>query len=209
MFESISFIKLTVIGIVVLLAILSMRSHFKGHFIIAWLLIGFTVFALYSYRPEFTAFRDRLSANLMPGEVYQQDTNLVLTKTNDGHFYVNGYIDNDKIRFLIDTGASQVLLKHQFASSEYDIQYTGHTANFATAGGTITAFEIVIPKLIIGSKDDLEARLEFENFRAYIVDRKSDFLSHSLLGMSFLKRLKTYKFEGDSLVITGENKAVE
>lgn len=209
MFESISFVKLTIIGIIVLLAILSMRSHFKGHFLIAWLLIGFVVFALYSYTPEFSAFQERLSANLRPGEVYQQDTNLVLTKSNDGHFYINGYIGDDKIRFLIDTGASQVLLKHQFASSEHEIQYTGHTANFATAGGTITAFEIIIPKLIIGSKDDLEARIEMENFRAYIVEKKTDFLSHSLLGISFLEKLKSYKFEGNSLIITDENKAVE
>lgn len=201
MFESISFIKLTIIAIVILLALFATRKHFRLHFILTWALISFTIFALYTYKSELGNIKSRFVANLMPGKVYQEGGNILLTKSSDGHFYIDGYIGGNKAKFLIDTGASQVLLKHEFSNQKSGLRYTGHTANFATAGGIITAFEVVITQLTVGHKEEEGLGITFHNARAYIVDKKTDFLEHSLLGMSLLKQLDSYKFEGDKMII--------
>ena len=67
-------------------------------------------------------------------QVVSSTGDLVLTRARDGHFYADGTINGAKVRFLVDTGASLVVVSEPFAKSVG--LSTGEPASFHTANGT-------------------------------------------------------------------------
>ena len=77
----------------------------------AVLLIG------YSYRNELTTLINRVGGELVPGHAASSTENeLVITASNNGHFYVYGKANGKRVRFMVDTGASGIVLSPQAAS---------------------------------------------------------------------------------------------
>jgi aspartyl protease family protein len=103
-----------------------------------------------------------------------------------GHFLVEGRVNGEPVRFLVDTGATRVAL------SEADARRAGlhplatdfmHRVN--TAHGSAMTAEATLRSVEVGP-------IEVREVPALIVD--SD-LGVSLLGMSFLSRLSSYSVE--------------
>ena len=114
----------------------------------------------------------------------------VLTKEADGHFWADAELDGHRIRLLVDTGASAVVL------SEKDARKLGiplHTLDYdgeaSTANGEVETAEIDVRHMRVGS---IVAR----DMRVTVTKGALDV---SLLGMSFLGALKSFEFKGDSL----------
>jgi aspartyl protease family protein len=112
----------------------------------------------------------------------------------DGHVLVDGLVNDRTVRFLIDTGATTVVLNETtarrlgFRPSRSDFTHLSRTAN-----GDIPVAPIRIGEIRI-------ANITVRDVQAVIIP--GDALDGNLLGMSFLKRLRKFEFQGDNLVLT-------
>ena len=112
-----------------------------------------------------------------------------------GHFAVDGRIDGTRIQLMVDTGASLVVLRQEDAErigiqlSPYD--FTGRTS---TANGTGTFAPVMLRSLRIGN-------LEVRDIQAAVVPRGQ--LQVNLLGMSFLKRLRSFDIADNRITLRG------
>jgi|GEM_PF-1875863 len=119
-------------------------------------------------------------------------TELVLRAGAHGQFTVDAEVNGETVRFLVDTGASKVVLTPKdarrvgYASS--DLEYT---ERFQTANGEVTAAPIELRSIRIGA-------LEMRDVEASV---NGGPLGISLLGMTFLGRLERYEIEDDRLVL--------
>lgn len=115
----------------------------------------------------------------------------VLTADPDGHFRTQARINGSLVSVLVDTGATVVAMDEDTA---WRLGISTGTADFTvpiqTANGQAMAARATLRRLAIGP-------VEVENVDA-LVTRKGT-LSTTLLGMSFLSRLKRYEAAGNEL----------
>lgn len=151
------------------------------------LLLGFT------YRSELTGIYYRVIGELVPGQAIILEGNTIILSVNmDGHFYANGKANGKKLRFMIDTGASDVVLSPVDASRiGIDVEKLQFTKTYQTANGIGLGAPYRLNSLAIGS-------LEFANVPVSV--NKSDMVT-SLLGMSFLERLQSFEIRGSKLYL--------
>jgi aspartyl protease family protein len=113
-----------------------------------------------------------------------------VAKAADGHFWADADVGNQKVRFLVDTGATAVALTPEDAErlgiKPADLKYAH---NVTTAGGSARAAAVTLASISING-----ARIE--NVQALVV---SDGLDVSLLGMSYLGRLTRFEATRDTL----------
>lgn len=192
---------LYVIGLVALLAMVSSGLIFVRRInpgevirnISIW--TGLTVLLLlgFTYRSELTGVFNRVIGELVPGQgILIEGNTIVLSASMDGHFYANGQANGKKLRFMIDTGASDVLLSPLDASRVgIDSKKLQFTKKYQTANGIVLGAPHRLKSLAIGS-------LEFANVPVSV--NKSDMVT-SLLGMSFLERLQSFEIRGSKLYL--------
>jgi aspartyl protease family protein len=96
------------------------------------------------------------------------------------------------VRFILDTGASDVMLSPFDARRlGFDPAALSYTRIYQTANGTVAGAPVVLPSLEIGS-------IRLTNLPASVMQTDS---GTSLLGMSFLSRLASYKVDGSRLTL--------
>lgn len=157
-----------------------------------WLLIGTGVFAVYSFRDEASAVKDRLLGELMPHRAQIVGGNVVLRMSNNGHFVVEALVDGTKVTFLVDTGASDVVLSPNDAKRlGFDESTLKFTKIYQTANGIIRGAPVRLGRVAIGS-------LSIANVRASVNGAP---MNESLLGMSYLERLSGFEVTGNSLIL--------
>ena len=117
---------------------------------------------------------------------------IVIPAGRGGHFLVTAEVDGIEILFLVDTGASQVILTAEDAERlgylPEDLEFSDR---FETANGTIRGAPLVLPELRIGD-------LEIEDVRSSVILAP---MSTSLLGMSFLSRLESFEVREEGLIL--------
>ncbi|MEM8748680.1 MAG: TIGR02281 family clan AA aspartic protease [Pseudomonadota bacterium] len=112
-------------------------------------------------------------------------------RDRNGHFEFNASMNGSNVRVLVDTGASAVAINRTTARRigikvrDSDFRHPANTAN-----GKINVASATIKKLRIGG-------VSMRNVKAMVLDDQA--LNNTLLGMSFLNRLKTFQFEGNRL----------
>jgi aspartyl protease family protein len=115
-----------------------------------------------------------------------------LTANAQGHFMVDGQVNGGTVRFLVDTGATQVSLSSADAS-RLGIDYRkGQPALMGTANGTTIAYRVTLNTVRIGD-------IEVNNVDAAVLEGSQ--MPFALLGMSFLNRMEM-KREGQVMVLT-------
>lgn len=115
-----------------------------------------------------------------------------ISKSSDGHFWVEAQVNSSSVRFLVDTGASVVALTPLDAQlSGINLQTLKYTAPINTASGQVMAAPV---KLSIVSVGNVSVR----NVRAVVIDKG---LPHSLLGMSYLGELQTVEVSKGSMIL--------
>jgi aspartyl protease family protein len=162
-------------------------------YFLIWLGIGLVLLVGYTFKGEIFVVKDRLAQQLLPSSPHKiNDESVSFTTTEKGHFYVDGKINGTEIHFLVDSGASVVVLTRRDAEragislNELDFIQPTQTAN-----GQVFSAPIMIPRLEVGS-------IVVDNVPASV--SRSE-LTQSLLGMSFLSRLKSWRVEGDRLIL--------
>jgi aspartyl protease family protein len=149
-----------------------------------WVGLGLVLVVGYSYRTDATAVWTRVLAELMPGHaVESSDGEVIIRAANNGHFYIDAKVDGARIRFLVDTGASRVVLNHRDARIVgFDMDKLAYTQRTRTANGIGMSAPIRLRTINIGP-------ISVEDIRASV--NKAP-MSTSLLGVSFLERLSGY-----------------
>jgi aspartyl protease family protein len=160
-----------------------------------WLAIVAVLFAGYTLRDDVVAFGERMQAELLPARgVEISPRSISFRATVDGHFHVDAAVDGATVRFMVDTGATDVSLSRRDAERiGIDTDRLAYTLRVMTANGPARAAPVTLRQVRIGP-------ITVRNVAASVSERRDDF---SLLGMSYLRRLDSYTVTGNTLTLTG------
>ncbi len=115
---------------------------------------------------------------------------IVLTADGAGHFFTTGTINGQSVRFLVDTGATNIGLS-QAEADRLGLDYRrGARGYTVTANGPVPVYRTSISTVRIGD-------VQVYNVDATVVPAQ---MSHVLLGNSFLTRFQM-KRENDRLTL--------
>lgn len=150
-----------------------------------WLAIILVVALLYNNRFLFK--------NFVPYQAYDTGNNeLKITKSNDNHFYIAINIDNKKVLFLIDTGATTTTLTLNDAKKlGIDIDRLNFNVPLNTANGVSFGASTEVYNIKIG---------DFTIDSMWVIVSK-DLDGKSLLGMNFLNKLNGYDIRQDKMTL--------
>jgi len=167
-----------------------------------WLAIGLACVMVYTYRAELGSVVNRVAGEVLPpGHSILVETAATgeqavrLRRQENGHFVARGAANGVGMMMLVDTGASTVVLKPADAErAGIDTANLSFTTPVQTANGTAFAAPVRLKSVSIGP-------LEVRDVEALVAQPGA--LSENLLGISFLKRLRSYEFSGDFLTLRG------
>ena|SRR5437764_8919615 len=117
---------------------------------------------------------------------------LVYQAGPDGHFVVPGTANGAPVYFLVDTGATLVVLTPSDArAAGIDPSALVFDRAMRTASGTVPAAAAVLHEVKVG-------RISIGDVRAAVIAKAPQ----SVLGMSFLSRLKSFEMQRDRLTFS-------
>ena len=139
-------------------------------------------------------FKDQLTSQLYPGTAQPvDDRTIALRRADDGHFYARLRINGTEVRFMIDTGATSLVLSQRDARR---IGLAMDSLNFVvptnTANGLVYGAGVVLDRVELGSFVDTDVRAMVNGGR----------MNNSLLGMSYLDRFSSFRSEGNRFYLT-------
>lgn len=115
-----------------------------------------------------------------------------ISKSPDGHFWVEARVNTGSIKFLVDTGASVVALTPLDAQlAGVNLQTLKYTSPINTAAGKVMAAPVTLSVISVGN-------VRVHDVRAVVI-RKG--LPHSLLGMSYLGELQSVEASRSMLIL--------
>jgi aspartyl protease family protein len=160
-----------------------------------WVLFGLILLAAYSYRFELHEIGERMLAELLPGHAVSYGRTVAVARTNAGDFAIAAEINGARVAMVLDTGASSVVLTRDDArAAGLPLEVLQYTVNIDTANGRTRAAPVTLDRIAIGS-------LAERSVDALVAQPGQ--LKTSLLGMSFLNRLKSWEVSGDRLLLRG------
>jgi aspartyl protease family protein len=168
---------------------------------VTWTALGFVLVTIYTYREELLPMAGRLTGELFPGTamVVEESPNgpveVKIRRRLDGHFTARVGLNGKQISMIVDTGASTIVLRPEDAErAGIDVSGLNYTVPVMTANGRTIAARVRLDSVSIGP-------LERQKVDALVAQPNA--LTESLLGMSFLSRLRSYEFSGDFLTLRG------
>lgn len=113
-----------------------------------------------------------------------------LSRSPDGHFYADAQVNGATVRFLVDSGASAVVLTRADAQRAGIMASTGEfTAEARGANGVVKLKPVMIARIAIGP-------VAAEGVEGAIAEAGPPI---SLLGQSFLSRVSHVEIEKDAM----------
>ena len=187
-------------GIILLLVVATtlfggtrLRAGTALRYALIWIGIGALVVLGYSYRWEFRAAGERILGELRPDRaVVTRAGDITIRRGTDGHFRLTADVDGVPVRFLVDTGATLVVLapgdakRIGFDLDRLSYSFPASTANGVTMNARATLGRIEAPPLAVR---DVPAAIS------------RDGLNESLLGLSFLNRLSGFEVRQDMMIL--------
>ncbi len=158
-----------------------------------WTLIVAVVALGTAYRVELGAIGERLLGEFLPhrGTVLGEGE-VRFPAGADGHFRIEAVVDGTPIRFLVDTGASGIVLSPADARRiGFEIDQLRFTGFAETANGTVRTAAVRLGAIEVGPirLHDLPASVNQAAMRG------------SLLGVSFLERLRSFEMRDGALIL--------
>lgn len=153
---------------------------------LGWVAIFAGAFALFAFRDDFTVLGQRLRAELT-GAPIEAGEELLIPIGEDGHFWVEANINGRDVRLLVDSGASFTTIGSETARAAGITP--GIRVPVNTANGTIDMVRGRAERFSLGPirRDGLTIH----------VSRGSV----NVLGMNFLSSLRSWRVEGNYLVL--------
>jgi aspartyl protease family protein len=158
-----------------------------------WVVIFLGVAGLYAFKNDAAYIGQRFMGALSPSQgVARDDGTISFDAGPDGHFYVQALVNGGRVTFMVDTGASDVVLTPNDARRIGVDPETLVFDQFAeTANGRVSGAAIRLDSLVIGS-------IQMNRLPATV--NGAD-MSESLLGMEFLNRLHGWRVENGVLTL--------
>ncbi|MGY9032661.1 MAG: retropepsin-like aspartic protease family protein [Rhodobacterales bacterium] len=151
-----------------------------------WVLIFMGAIAVIGMWPE-------IQRTITPRQSVVDGTTIVLPRARDGHYYLTLDINNVPVEFVVDTGASQVVLTQDDAKriglNPSSLSYLG-TAS--TANGTVRTAAVRLDTVSLAAITDT-------NVRAVVNDGQ---MFGSLLGMTYLSNFDSITIKDGQLILS-------
>lgn len=121
------------------------------------------------------------------------DAIITAPRARDGHYYLTLMINGTPTRFVVDTGATDLVLsKKDAAAAGLDLQTLAFLGRANTANGQVRTAMVRLDTVEVGALRD-------ENVRAVVNEGDMD---TSLLGMSYLEHFGRIEISGGDLTLT-------
>jgi aspartyl protease family protein len=160
-----------------------------------WVVIGLLLAVGYTYRHDLREIGDRVLSELLPGRALSRGGTVEIARGNRGEFQIIAEINGARISTVYDTGASAVVLTQEAAKAAgLPLDFLNYSVQVETANGRTRAAPVTLDRVRVGG-------IEERQVPALIAQPGQ--LRMSLLGMSFLNRLKSSEVRGDRLVLRG------
>jgi aspartyl protease family protein len=139
-------------------------------------------------------FKDQLASQLYPGTAQSiGDRTIALRRSDDGHFYARVEVNGTEIRFMVDTGATNLVLSKQDARrAGLEMESLNFVVPTNTANGRVYGAGVVLDKIELGGFVDRDVRAMVNGGR----------MNDSLLGMDYLDRFRSFTVEGNTLLLS-------
>ena len=149
-----------------------------------WVMIFLGFIALYSVR-------DTILTELRPTQAVQADGGVItLKRASDGHFYAALGVNGHKVDFVVDTGATGIVLTREDAAriglAPDELTYFGRAA---TANGTVRTAYVRLDEMRFADRLDRDLPASVNGGDLHM----------SLLGMTYLSRFSRLEIEGREL----------
>jgi len=156
-----------------------------------WMAIIMGLVLAYSFRNN-VAY-NRLIGELVPQRVQVGEEGELSVRSDDnGHFHIEAEVNGVPVNFMIDTGASDIVLSPDDAArAGFDVEALNYNRMYVTANGSVKGAPVRIEELRIGTivRKDQPASV---NGAA---------MDGSLLGMRFLSSLSSYSVSGNVMTL--------
>jgi aspartyl protease family protein len=171
-------------------SLIGMRLPLKkaAKMILAWVAIFGVIFIIVAFRGEFASLGQRLRAEATGGEIVEGET-VRIPMSDDGHFWVNAKVNDQDVRFMVDSGASVTTVSKGVAQTA-GIPITFRRVMVNTANGTAWVTKSHADRLQVGPIERSDFSID--------VNETDDV---NLLGMNFLSSLESWRVEGRFLVL--------
>lgn len=191
-------------SLVLLMAAIGFRSLGGGNLgetarnLSVWGIIALGCVAGYQYRFELQDVASRVSLGLVPSRPQSVIDGsgakaMAIEKSASGHFEVDAAVNGADISFLIDTGASGIVLTLPDAQAAgIDPASLSYTVPVSTANGLTLSAPASISEIVVG--DIVRRNLP-------VLVSEAGRLDQSLLGMDFLNTLSGFAVERDRLTL--------
>ena len=125
--------------------------------------------------------------------VLQDGAQITTTLAADGHYHLTLGINGTPVNFLVDTGATEMVLSVEDADrvglDHTDLRFTGRAA---TANGTVQTAQVTLDTVELGGRVDRDVAAQVSGGA----------MPGSLLGMRYLSGFASMSIEGNTLTLT-------
>ena len=158
-----------------------------------WVAIAAVLLVGLSFRDEIEDVATRVRSELMPGYAIESgEHEIVLTESDGGSFFIFGEANGVRVRFLIDTGASDTVLSPADAQAiGIDLRSLDFSKVYSTANGMGRGASYTLDELSVGPI----------SISPMPVSVNGAEMNSSLLGMTFLRRLRSFEIQGRRLIL--------
>jgi aspartyl protease family protein len=158
--------------------------------LIAWLLIFAAAFLAFALRDDFGALGRRAVAELRGDTVVEtKGGELRIRRSEDGHYWIDGKVNDRPVRFLVDSGATVTTLSRDVARAAGITAEAGPGVLVDTANGVAIFDRGTVSRLRIGPIERGELAVQ--------ISRGDDDLN--VIGMNFLSTLSAWGVEDNTL----------
>jgi len=155
-----------------------------------WAIIFVIGIMLFSYKNVLV--NSHFAANLKPSHGVSGTDSITYYVAEDNHFYITAELNTRPVTFLVDTGATDIVLSRTDAiNMGLDLKSLTYNKTYYTANGPIQCASVRVQAFRI--KDYV-----FED--VYVAVNPND-TDKSLLGIRFLQLFSKYEFTKNSLVL--------
>ncbi|MBB5514926.1 aspartyl protease family protein [Rubricella aquisinus] len=139
------------------------------------------------------SFRAPLEHALFPNSAVSTGEQIILRRDGSGHFVTVAEVNDTPVRFIVDTGASSIVLARQDAMrAGIDPATLNFSGRAMTANGTVRLANVVLDTITLADQTD----------RNVFATVNGGELAISLLGMSYLDRFSQINVAGDVMTLT-------
>ncbi len=134
-----------------------------------------------------------IQRDLAPRQAVLEGGRIEVPRMFDGHFYLTARLNGAPVEFVVDTGATDVVLsKDDARRAGIDLDSLDYTGRAMTANGMVRTASARIEEISVGDIRDTGLRVSINEGE----------MPQSLLGMTYLRRFSRIEIADDTLILT-------